>query len=481
MRVGQLSAIDFVSKLLASLLGFTATVYFARILGADALGRYYLVLSVVSWLSLLGTMGIGRSLVKRISEGTDTGNYLSAGATLISGFFLALFILLFVFRGTLNEYIGVPALGFVIVLLGVGLANSFVDAALQGQRLFHIYSLQKPVRRAIRTVTQVGAVIVGFELTGLIAGYAFGGIVAILIGLIFLSINIELPQQKQLKSLVNYAKFAWLGQLKSETFNKADVLILGAFVVPSLVGIYSIAWNIAGFLSIFSSSISAALFPEVSNISAQENVEESTDIVRKALAYAGLITIPGFAGGVILGENLLALYGQDFMQGSVILTILIAASVIYDYQKVIVSFLGAIDRPDLAFLINGVLIVSNIVLNVVLIRFHGWIGAAVATLTSAGLSLVLGYLLVQSFMDFNIPIRPVTQQVASTVVMSIAVLSAKHILQSYGIITLRAIPTISLIIFGATVYGLCLLAISPVFRQTVLDNISLLITQFKVC
>jgi len=478
MRVGQLSAIDFVSKVTASLLGFVATIYFARVLGASVLGTYYLVLSVVGWLSLLGTMGIGGGLIKRISEGDDGGAYLVAGAVFISGFFLTLTGLLLAGRETLDSYIGVPAFVFVVVLLAVGLAGSFVDSVLQGQRLVHVYSLLKPVRKAIRVGVQISAVIAGFGLTGLVAGYALGGIVAVLLGLLFVSTDVERPQRDHFESLLEYAKYAWLGKLKSKTFNRADILILGAFAVPSLVGVYSIAWNIAGFLSIFSSSISSALFPQVSNISAQTDVRGTRDIVQNALAYAGLITIPGLAGGAILGKNLLALYGPEFVKGSLVLVLLIAATVIYDYQKVTVSVLGAIDRPDLAFYVNGTLIVSNLVLNLVLIYFYGWVGAAVGTLASAVFSLLLGYYLLNTLIGVKFPVGNIVRQTISAGVMVLAVVIVEWTLSTSGVHTMRAVPTIGLVAFGAGIYGLTLLSISPTFRRTVFENLKPLLDRF---
>lgn len=480
MRVGQLSAIDFVSKVTASLLGFVATIYFARVLGPSVLGTYYLILSIVSWLSLLGTMGIGGGLIKRISEGTDGGAYLVAGAVFISGFFLALTGLLFAIRGTLDSYIGIPAFVFVVVLLGVGLAGSFVDSILQGQQLVHVYSLLKPVRKAIRVGVQGGAVIAGFGIAGLVAGYAVGGVVAVLLGLLFVSLDVERPQRDHFQSLLEYAKFGWLGKMKSKTFNRADILILGAFAVPSLVGVYSIAWNIAGFLSIFSSSISSALFPQVSNISAQTDAREATDMVRNALAYAGLITIPGLAGGAILGKHLLALYGSEFVQGSVVLVLLITATMIYDYQKVTVSVLGAIDRPDLAFYVNGALIVSNLVMNVVLIYFYGWVGAAVGTLMSAVFSLLLGYYLLKTLVGVQFPVGNVIRQAVSSGVMAIVIIAVEWALSTSGIETMRAIPTVGLVSFGAGIYGLTLLSISPTFRRTVFENLGPLLGRFNV-
>lgn len=76
MRVGQTSLVHFLFNIFASLLGFVATIYFARVLGAGVIGEYALILSVVLWLQLGVMMGIPNSLIKRISEGSDEGHYV---------------------------------------------------------------------------------------------------------------------------------------------------------------------------------------------------------------------------------------------------------------------------------------------------------------------------------------------------------------------------------------------------------------------
>jgi O-antigen/teichoic acid export membrane protein len=48
MNLGQTSVVYFVSKLLGSVLGFVATIYFARVLGAEVLGQYALVLALIT-------------------------------------------------------------------------------------------------------------------------------------------------------------------------------------------------------------------------------------------------------------------------------------------------------------------------------------------------------------------------------------------------------------------------------------------------
>ena len=80
MRLGQTSFIYFVSKIIATIAGFAATIIFARVLGAEILGIYSLALGVTAWVTLPTTVGIGGAINKRLSEGSDVGEYMTAGA-----------------------------------------------------------------------------------------------------------------------------------------------------------------------------------------------------------------------------------------------------------------------------------------------------------------------------------------------------------------------------------------------------------------
>lgn len=74
MRPGQTSVVVFAAKIVGSALGFAATIIFARLLGAEVLGIYGLVLTLVAWLQVGATMGVGSAVTKRLSEGDEHGN-----------------------------------------------------------------------------------------------------------------------------------------------------------------------------------------------------------------------------------------------------------------------------------------------------------------------------------------------------------------------------------------------------------------------
>lgn len=471
MRVGQTSVVTFASKLLSSAAGFAATIYFARILGADVLGSYYLLLSVVAWLALAGTMGFDNAITKRLSEGEASGAYKTAGAACLAALTALLAVALLVAQDPIERALDIGSVQFVVLLLVVGVAGNYADALLKGVHLVHVFSILKPIRRVIRTALQIGGVLLSFGLTALVYGYAVGGVVVVLIGLYVVGGPYRRPTRRHVERLVDYAKYAWLGRLKGKTFNQADILVLGLFVPTALVGVYGITWNLANFLILFSNAITNALFPELSKLSAADRFERVRSLVEDSLAYAGLFTIPGLVGGLLLGERLLRVYGPEFVRGRRVLWLLIAAVLVYGYQKQFVNVLGGIDRPDAAFRVNAVLVVSNVCLNLVLVYAFGMIGAAIATAASVALSAAVGYRFTRRHVAFSLPVRRVLTQAAAAVGMGAAVVAAEALLESAGLPLPNVVVVGLLVPGGATVYFALLWGLSSDFRLAVRRNL----------
>jgi O-antigen/teichoic acid export membrane protein len=189
VRIGQTPFILFASKLISSALGFVATLFFARVLGAEVLGYYALVLVLAEWLNLGGEVGIRSAMIKRISEGTEESEYFTAGLITIAAFGVVVSVLLVSFRDLVNSYTGAAMAPYVILLVFVGLFSGIVGAALQGQRLVHLSGLLSPVQIGSRSVVQIALVLPGFGLSGMLVGYAAGGLVIGSIGIVFLSVG----------------------------------------------------------------------------------------------------------------------------------------------------------------------------------------------------------------------------------------------------------------------------------------------------
>lgn len=478
MKLGQTSIVVFLSKLLGSALGFLATLYFARELGAEVLGVYALVLTVVGWLALVGQLGIGKAAEKRISEGEDRGKFFVATVLLVGllGVVLTIGVVLSqpILESYISEfdaYVAISVVWFVIGLLFVLFFYKIVIRTLRGQQMVHIAGLLDPVKVGSQSLIQIGLVMMGYGLLGMLVGYIIGGIFIGVIGLFWITIRPTLPKKRHFQSLFDYAKFSWLGGFKSKTFNEVDILLLGVFVPSALVGVYSVTWTISKFLDLFGTAVRETMFPEISQSSAQKSSQAAAGMIEDALAYTGLIAIPGLIGGVILGERLLRLYGEEFVEGVSVLGLLILAVLIYSYQKQLMNGLNGLNRPDLAFRINAVFVTLNATLNLGLIYLYGIEGAAVATALSAAVALVLSYYMLSQLISFSFPAPELARQWVAAIVMGGIVFGSLEVIETIGVINHNATIVVGLVVLGSGTYFLTLLTISREFRDTVNRNL----------
>ncbi|RJX47510.1 oligosaccharide flippase family protein [Halonotius pteroides] len=470
MRIGQTSSIVFGAKLLTSVVGFVATLYFARVLGAEVLGYYALALVVANWLKLVGDAGISSAVKKRVSEETDPSAYFTAGLIMIGGFGLVASVLIAVFRDTLNSYVGADVAPYIIIILLVGLAVSITNAGLEGKRLVHVTGMLSPVLTGGRSLIQIVLVLAGFGLTGMLLGFATGGLLVLVIGIVILSVRIRRPTVTQFRSLFDYAKFSWLGNLRGRSFNDIDIIVLGAFVSPTLVGIYSITWNLTSFVGVFASSIRQTLFPELSYANAQKQDELFQTLITDSIAFTGLIAIPGLFGSILIGDRLLRIYGDEFTRGTVVLGLLILSMLIYDYQAQLLNALNSLDRPDISFRVNFIFVGANLAMNVMFVRSFGWVGAAVATVVAATIGLVLSLYYLRSLVRFELPEGEIGNQLAAAVVMGLVVGGTRAGVESAFSSIHNMTFVVGLVALGAGVYFVTLLSISTKFRTTIQDN-----------
>ncbi len=475
MRLGQTSIVYFVSKIIGSILGFIATIYFARILGETVLGQYALVIAVVTWLSLVGNIGFSSAVTKRISEGNHVEEYIGAGVFVMGLLFILISVATLIFQDYINAYVGIPVAETIILILFALLFKALVVASLKGVHLVHIYAVLSTVRQGLRAALQIMLVVLGgLGLSGLLYGYAAGHFAIAIIGVVILGIRPAIPSYYHIQSLFNYAKFSWLGNMRSQTFDTVDITILGLFVTQGLVGIYSIAWSLSKFLEIFGDAISNTFFPEMSRISAQEDSQAIAGLTRDSLSFAGLILIPGFTGAIVIDDLLLRIYSEAFVAGTAVLWILIAALLIYTYNNQLLNVLNAIDRPDLAFRSNTIFIITNVLLNFVLIWQFGWIGAAISTAFSAAIGLVFSYHYAHKQVPFTIPAAEIARQWIAAIVMAIVIFIIRRTAEISlpTLVEFNELFVLILVLTGALIYFSLLTLISKRVRTAILANLT---------
>lgn len=462
MKLGRKATLTFVAQIGTTMVGFLATLYFARVLGEEVLGTYFLVVAIVLWSKSLGTVSVETAVEKRISAGDDPRAYFGAGAVLVAVVALVAAAALFLLRGQVRAYVDVPVAAIVAILMAT-LVFSYLGSILQSEQRVHVASLLETFDRLIRSVVQVVLVVVGYEIGGLLAGHVVGVIAAGLVAAALVSVRIGRPRRRHFTGIREFAQYSWLGGIKARAFASMDTLVLGVFVSTGLIGIYEIAWNVASVLVIFGNSIVRVMFPTIS--AAEDDPGRVAELVEDATAFTGLFVVPGLVGSVLIGREVLSVYGTTFEQGALVLVLLVAARLLQSYNDQFTTALMAIDRPDVSFRINGVFVAVNLTLNVLLVWRFGWVGAAVATLISSAVSLALSYRAMRAKVAFDTPRRELANQWFAALGMGGIVFVAERAVGD------DLAATLALVALGGATYFGALAVLSPRFRKTVARNI----------
>ena len=239
-----------------------------------------------------------------------------------------------------------------------------------------------------------------------------------------------------------------------------DTIVLAFFVPSALIGIYEVSWTLASTLALVSMSVRQTLFPELSELSVEENYDRVHHYLNEGLVFTGVFAIPGLFGAAVIGPEILKIYRPEFTRGATILLVLIVARTVAAFGAQFLSAINAVDRPDIAFRINLVFVVSNVVLNVVLISQFGWYGAAAATALSATITLTLGYLALASIIGRpESPYQEIAHEFGASLVMAGTVYALA------GAVPGSHYATVALVLVGGTVYAAVLVALSTRVRQ----------------
>ncbi|WP_459194220.1 oligosaccharide flippase family protein [Halosimplex sp. J119] len=459
MRRDRTAVLHFFAQIVRSLAGFGTTLFTARYFGAGGVGFYSQILALLFWLKLPSN-SIKTAVSKRMSETDQRTGHFSAGLIAALGYGVAVGVVAIALEGYVNSYLGADATHFLILLLAVNIVFDLVKSGFVGRKRVAISGWLGTFEQILRLISQVAFVLGGALVIGLVYGHIVSLFVFTLIGLFLLRDRLVIPSASDFTDLRRFAQYSWLGNLRGVALNWMDVLVLGLFVGDDLVGIYTAAWTLASFLSLANKSIKKTLFPEFSELGTDERYDRATSLINDGLMFAGIFLIPGVFGALIVGDRVLAVYESEFAIGANILVLLIAARLFQGLGSQFAGALNGLDYPEVAFRINAVFFGSNVVLNFVLVWAIGWYGAAIATLSSTVLYLLVAWrLLVAEVGHVELPVGEIARQFLAAVVMAVALQPILPLLPGGLGGTLLAVVT------GAAIYGSTLVGISGRVRE----------------
>jgi len=308
----------------------------------------------------------------------------------------------------------------------------------------------------------------GFGLFGAVTALliARAAIFAAMFPTIISQIGVRFPRFTKIKSYLNYGLPLLPVGLFFMVVEYSDRYLIGFFMGPTSVGIYSAAYGIAHVVFMFSWPLTTVLSPTLFKFWD----EGKNDELKKHFKYTlkGFLTfaIPAVFGITVLAAPLLqTLSTSDFVPGSSIMSILAIAS----------FFLGFSTFPDHVFYLTkntkqfavlwGLLALINFVLNIILIPIIGIYGAAISTLicfiTGALISSIIFSKKIKVVFDWTF----IAKSIVASSIMAFVIWN----------VNLIKFPEIILSIFlGASIYFAALILLKGFRRREIMFIVNIL-------
>ncbi|GIW66943.1 MAG: polysaccharide biosynthesis protein [Candidatus Parcubacteria bacterium] len=397
------------SKLISGILRALLVILSARILGANEYGSFSLAMNFVLIFSFLPELGLTSILTREISKEKNLQErynifnnilLLSLVLSLISYFLIIILGSLFI-KNELSRML-LPILSLMLIFdifreFSYAIYRAELKSELQG--IFHFLT---------NLLLFIGGIFTLYFFKGAI-NLSIAYLVTIILGF-FISNIFLIHYFKNFKINLDYKKWiyyfnsSWPIAIANALYLLLlfiDSIILGWYFPSNIVGIYNSSVKINEFLIIFPTGIALALLPMFSkNIS---NPESLKNILELGIKLIYIIVLPIIFGGFIIAEKLVDLiFGHEYINSHYALKILIPSLLATSIFMVLSQLLIALNKRRELLIYEFLIFFVNLIGNLFLIPKFSFVGAAYITTLSNFMGLVLGSLVTNKYLNFNI-------------------------------------------------------------------------------
>lgn len=384
------------------------TPFIIRTFGKSEYGVYTLIISITSYLALLD-LGIGNSVVKFVSqyrvnndevgmrkfEGIINTYYLTISfISLIIGLIL-IFVFPSVFVNGLSEqeiYLGQNLLFITTLNCAITLGTAGFYYTIIGYEKFGISKGISIIFTLIRIVLSFVALKCGGTSLAIVTINALITFFTRMIMVVYVFVVLKIrPTLKQVtiqdvKKIVFFSFFVFLQMLATQINSMADNILIGIIVNDAsvILAIYGVGASIKQYLSTFGGAINGVLMPGVVKLvesdSQTEKIEnEMIRIGRIVFALVGFI----FVGFVVCGQMFIEIWAGDGYDDAYFVAILLMIPYLFTLsQSIGTQVLWAKNQHKEMSILKIVIVLLNIILTILLMKFNNLYGAVLGTFIS---------------------------------------------------------------------------------------------------
>ncbi|GKZ14547.1 flippase [Haladaptatus sp. T7] len=439
------------ARIINAVASFLALIIFARILDSHEMGVFFLFLAILGVSVLFVDFGFSGAVEKRISEGSPPEDILATIALPKLVLYLLFISIVFASGSYINGYVGSNIQYSLIIGVIAKDIYTIFRRIINGQ-------LRVAETAPLIASEQLGLLIFGsvgiyFVPTVDVAIYAY---IVTLILLSFWSIYIARVNWgnatiANFRSLLSYAKFEMVSEAGWRVYNWTDVLVIGFFLSQSYVSGYEIAWRLAGVTVLLGHAARTSFFPLVSSWDSNGQDAKIQTTIEQMLAVSLVLVFPALVGTLVLSEQILSIvYGSEYAFAGVVFVILVGQKIVQGVDQVVGYSLRAMNRPRITAIATLIGASCNILLNIGLVSLFGITGAAISTLLSYGVMVLIKWYFIDKMIGVTLP-NIISWFMIASVIMGIMIQFIDNMINVSNLTELTLVLTFSALVYGLLV------------------------------
>ena len=461
LTIARNTGVLTLSGVVEKLLGFVFILYFARHYDVADLGKFAIVVAMLTVFHGLSTLGLPELLVREIAQDKQSlGRYFfnSLGVLLLSSGIGAALMAGLVW--VLQYPTDTSRMLYIATLYLIPAAFTSVSwSAFRAYERMELQAAASISATAFRVVASVVLLALGHGIVVLAVIIVLARVLASLISLILLARlgplhRVHFDPAFCLR-LIRASRHFYLIGFVVILFASAGPLLLSKLASERDVGLYSAADRLVQMLLLVGLAYGTSLYPAFSR-QYQASAFALQRLARKALQYAWVLPLPIVVGTTVLADQIIVLiYGQRFVASAIALQILIWALIPQFLNPVLSSILFASNNEGVSARVASTRLVFFIITSLLLIPSFSYIGTAVATVLSFSFAAAQNYRFVHRNL-LRVDLLDLASKPAAAVIgLTIFLLAFKD---------MNVIP---LILISAILYGISLVLIGGISREDI--------------
>ncbi|KKM13019.1 hypothetical protein SY88_00135 [Clostridiales bacterium PH28_bin88] len=435
-------------SLLPAVVSVVSAAVFTRVFQASAYGQYVLVTSVTSLLAVVLSQWLQQSTNRFLPQAMQEESTELVKGVIVRGLWL---ITMAILAGTFFLWLVLRRHGWDASLLVSGAAVLLVTclagttlAALQAQMLAKQYSLFRVLESVLRLAITLALVFfVARTPLALLWGHALS--TGVLLVPLWLAAGLKprtpgsafWPTSKERNVLKIFLAYGvpftgWF--FAANLLDVGDRYVLHWLRSSAEVGIYAANYTlISGAVGVLVSPVHLAAYPSMMHAWAKgdrKQVARAIGTIVEVLLVSGILLV----GFVYIYSLDLAriLLGPEFREGYIIMPVVLAGFVAWQVGMYTHKPLELYNKTGLMMIVGLAAAGINVLLNLIIVRWYGYIGAAYTTFFSYFLYAVIIGVSCWKYVPWTFPTKALISSTTVVIIATVTAVSARNLLVGHG-------------------------------------------------